>query len=428
MNTRTTIIELFEAARLSAALAEQWLEHAERQHKSIDECLLDSGVIAAPESRTLRMMVAGYANLSVTGLLGSFNVENAKALETAALAPPVSSSPAPAIEPAPAQSVESAPEIEAAPQEPERDEAETPQPALELPALPALDRELLDVALGPVPIGFGSAEAWLGTRIGPYVLHEFLGEGSTCRVFAGRHEILGTTRVIKLVARGADPELLVRECTLLTEFDHPNIARLVEFDVDRGVPYAVLEYREGQTLARHLEAQGELGEELAVRLATQMSAALQYCHERDILHLDIKPANILITPDEQFVLIDFGLAAMGREEESGALFRGTPAYASPEQIVDPEQVGPRSDLYSLGLTVHEALAGPASQATGEGATFSRHLFRELPSLAELMDVSPRTSRVVSELTKRPPLERPESAADVLRFFDQPQEPVLEVAV
>ncbi len=223
-----------------------------------------------------------------------------------------------------------------------------------------------------------------GATIGRYTLVRRLGEGGQGAVYLAEDPKLKRRVALKVLSKlGAlTPERLERfrrEAEIASRLDHPGICTVHETDTVSGLPFVVMRYVDGESLADRIEARaageppsrGEVME--SVRIAEEAARALQAAHEAGVVHRDVKPSNILLTADRRPVLLDFGLAR-DLDDDVGGLTRtgdvfGTPAYMSPEQIA-PERgsVDTRTDVYSLGVTLYELLTGvrPFDAATREG--------------------------------------------------------------
>lgn len=216
-----------------------------------------------------------------------------------------------------------------------------------------------------VAFAVGGATMGAGTRIGPYLLREAIGRGGMGEVFAavradGQYE----QRVaLKLVRAGlSTPDVLERfraERQILAGLDHPNIARLLDGGTTQdGVPYLVMELVDGAPIDVFCHDRG-LTVRDRLRLFLQVCAAVQYAHQRLVIHRDLKPGNILVTRDGVPKLLDFGIAKMldplGSARET-ALRPLTLEYASPEQVRG-EAVSTASDVYALGVVLYQLLTG-----------------------------------------------------------------------
>jgi non-specific serine/threonine protein kinase/serine/threonine-protein kinase len=206
-----------------------------------------------------------------------------------------------------------------------------------------------------------------GSALGAWRLLRRIGEGGMGTVWlAERADGQFVQRgALKLIRAGFASEELVRrfrrERQILAALDHPNIARLLDGgNTPEGLPYLVMEYIEGESLYEHCSRRA-LSVRDRLQLFLRLCAAVQYAHQKLVLHRDLKPGNVLVTPDGTPRLLDFGVGKMFDPEESTADLRTvglplTPQYASPEQLRGGE-VTTSSDLYSLGVLLYELLTG-----------------------------------------------------------------------
>ncbi|MFL6262086.1 MAG: protein kinase domain-containing protein [Thermoanaerobaculia bacterium] len=202
-----------------------------------------------------------------------------------------------------------------------------------------------------------------GSRIGNYEILEMVGGGAMGEVYKARDQRLGRVVALKFLPAdlARDPSArrrFVHEAKAVAALDHPNVATLYDMgESEGGRMFLALAFYEGETLQQRLE-RGPLPLPEAVSIARQIAQGLAAAHRVHIIHRDIKPANVVILPDGKVKLLDFGLAKM-----TGATLLtqmgsspGTPAYKSPEQTRG-DQVGPRSDLWALGVVLYEMLTG-----------------------------------------------------------------------
>jgi len=226
--------------------------------------------------------------------------------------------------------------------------------------------------LSPVSPSGGGGTAQpedLPARLGPYRVVRRLGSGGMGLVLlASRDDDQFRRRVaIKLIKRGMDSEQVLKrfelERQVLGALNHPNIARLLDAGVsDDGRPYFVMEYVEGQGLLDYCDAnQLSINERLA--LFTKVCSAVQSAHQSLVVHRDLKPGNIIVGPDGEPKLLDFGIAKLLNPDLAGVtVLTGeqqrlmTPEYASPEQVRG-EPITTLSDVYSLGVLLYELLTG-----------------------------------------------------------------------
>jgi serine/threonine-protein kinase len=139
--------------------------------------------------------------------------------------------------------------------------------------------------------------------------------------------------------------------------DHPNIVKLKDFIQKDNTCFLVMEYLEGQTLENYINhVTGPIPETQAIHIILHVLAGVQYAHENHVLHLDLKPSNIMITKEGNIKLIDFGISVKFLEANKGHIM-GSPLYMSPEQTEGGAQIDTRSDIYSLGITFFQMLTG-----------------------------------------------------------------------
>ncbi len=204
-----------------------------------------------------------------------------------------------------------------------------------------------------------------GSRIGPFVLVEVLGEGGSSTVFHATRDIEGATQhvALKLMRRGIySPDaqrLFRREQRALIQLRHPNIARMIEGGVtDAGLPYIALELVAGNTITDHVHL-NDLNLRERLRLFCVVCLAVDAAHRALIVHRDLKPSNVLVTDEGEVKLLDFGIAKLLAENDDGILTQlpaFTPAYAAPEQ----RKGGPittATDVYALGVLLGELITG-----------------------------------------------------------------------
>jgi serine/threonine protein kinase len=208
-----------------------------------------------------------------------------------------------------------------------------------------------------------------GARVGGYVLCEKLGEGVSCHVFRGVADAgspPGGSAAVALKIlnwenvfdRDAAMRQLRTEAAALARVRHPSVVRFVDFGLDPRWPYLVTGFVEGAPLGGLLRAGGALPARWALHLASQVLDALGAVWRAGLVHRDVKPDNILVGPRGAATLIDFGLAKPERAGERGVPeLAGTAGYLAPEQARNAGAVDRRADVYSLGVTLYEALTG-----------------------------------------------------------------------
>ncbi len=207
--------------------------------------------------------------------------------------------------------------------------------------------------------------------IGNYDLIEKVAEGGMGTVYKGRHRETGQIVAIKVIAPHMVSNQVVlkrfqQEYNASRLLNHPNIVRALEFNNTNSTPYMVMEFVEGESLGSKLEREGKLSEAEAKRLIIQVAQGLYKAHKEKLIHRDVKPDNILITPDGRAKLTDLGLVKeLVKEVETDLnLTRtgrglGTPNFMSPEQFRNAKNADQRCDIYSLGATLYMMVTGEA---------------------------------------------------------------------
>jgi serine/threonine-protein kinase len=254
---------------------------------------------------------------------------------------------------------------------------------------------------------------------GRYEVEREIGKGGNARIYLARHPD-GHLVALKIL----HPELLVsvaadrflREIKLASQLDHPHIAKLLDSGERDWLVFYVMTYVEGPTLREHLAQAGKLPVADALRLAGDLLGALEHAHGHGIIHRDVKPDNVVMSP-EGAVLLDFGIAravsASGKDRLTrSGIAVGTSTYMSPEQISALQEIDPRSDLYSLGCVLFECLAGhPPFINKNEAVVLHMHLSQPAPDLRVLRPEVPEVlSSAIARALAKTPEERWESAS------------------
>ena len=196
---------------------------------------------------------------------------------------------------------------------------------------------------------------------------EKVGGGGMGTVFKARQPGLDRTVALKILSAGSpSPEFherFLREARAMAKLSHPDIVTIHEFGEADGFYYFIMEFVEGESLAARLQ-QGPVEVSEASRIIGSVSEALEFAHERGIIHRDIKPGNILLGPDGGVKVADFGLAKLVRDDSTDAFSLtmenqtiGTPFYMAPEQRACSAKVDHRADVYALGVVLYEMLTG-----------------------------------------------------------------------
>ncbi|MFN7944812.1 MAG: serine/threonine-protein kinase [Blastocatellia bacterium] len=278
----------------------------------------------------------------------------------------------------------------------------------------------------------------IGKTIGNYVITSELAEGGMGAVYRGKHRTLPREVVIKSILlsgfSSGTHELLkarfLREACIQSQLDHPNIVRIYEFFAAQDNYYLVMEYVAGMSLADLLKRQGRLSPPQAIQLFKQALAGMDYAHKftyldeanathTGIVHRDIKPGNMLLDGQARLRITDFGIVKVGSESgltQSG-FNPGTVAYMSPEQLRGLA-LDARSDIYSLGVTFYEMLAGqlpfPSSTPGSDYETRKGHIELQPPALPELhADIPAELNELVQRSLHKDPGGRYQTVAEFM---------------
>ncbi|HTL35442.1 MAG TPA: serine/threonine-protein kinase [Kofleriaceae bacterium] len=269
----------------------------------------------------------------------------------------------------------------------------------------------------------------VGTVLGKYRILSELSSGGMGEVYRAQHEILGRSAAIKVLR----PELtendslvtrFINEAKAASAIRHPGIIEVLDFGVtEDGRNYLVMEFLEGESLAKRLEKRKRLPDHEAAEIGRGIAAALDAAHKKGIVHRDLKPDNVFMVPDidmpkgERPKVLDFGIAKLADTDsgntQTGVLI-GTPMYMAPEQARAAAQIDHRADLYSLGCILYELVVGePPFVGAGSGELIALHMFETpVPPRKRVMSVSPALEAIILKLLAKEPGDRFQSAAQV----------------
>jgi serine/threonine-protein kinase len=256
----------------------------------------------------------------------------------------------------------------------------------------------------------------LGTR---YLIERELGRGGMATVYLARDQKHGRPVAVKVLrpelASSIGPERFLREIQMAARLTHPHILPLHDSGEVEGLLYYVMPYIEGESLRDHLQREHRVDLDQALELGREVADALDYAHQHGVVHRDIKPENILIA-NGHAVVADFGIAravSSGAEllTEAGSAV-GTPMYMSPEQVEGDPDLDGRSDIYSLGCVLFEALTGvPPFQGRSAQAILVRRLTESPPALRTLNpEIPAAVEAAVARALSREPADRFATAA------------------
>ncbi|WP_425613429.1 protein kinase [Anatilimnocola sp. NA78] len=269
-----------------------------------------------------------------------------------------------------------------------------------------------------------------GEQLGRYRLERKLGQGGMGAVFKAIDLSSNQPVAIKLLNQAAamHPNAVRRftkEARLLAALNNPHITNLLEVNDEDGVPYIVLEFVDGINLQQLLRERGPLPEREALALIADVAKALVDAHQREIVHLDIKPENILLDRDHRARLTDFGIARFIDQSQSLAMTQaggliGTPLYMSPEQFKGRDEVRPQSDIYSLGITLYELLTCRTPFTADDPISLgSMHAFEDPPAIRKLNPLlSEQVAAIVHKCLAKHPGDRYADAAHLVRELER----------
>ena len=280
----------------------------------------------------------------------------------------------------------------------------------------------------PGSVGVDGAGAEI-QMLGEFKLIRRLGQGGMAQVYLAEQTSLGRKVALKLlrperVESANNLKRFLTEATAAAALSHPNIVAVYLLGEHDGRNYIVQEYVSGGNLREFINRKGPPEVNQAVQMLKQTAAALQAAHDKGIVHRDIKPENILLTPQGDVKVADFGLAQLTLEGERVNLTQegvtmGTPLYMSPEQV-SASQIDARSDLYSLGVTAYHLLSGkpPFAGKTSMAVAMAHVRQKPQPLQEQREDLPPVLCRIVHKLLAKDPKNRYQTAAELLRDLNR----------
>src|SRR5579872_940572 len=274
-----------------------------------------------------------------------------------------------------------------------------------------------------------------GTKLGAYVIRSALGAGGMGEVYRATDTRLGRDVALKVLpaemaCNGERLARFQREARAVASLNHPHIVTLYSVEEADGIPFLTMEYVSGESLDRRIPP-GGLPVSQLIEIARALAEALVAAHEKGIIHRDLKPANIMLTGEGRIKILDFGLAketgdrkpddATVDQTQVGSIV-GTPAYMSPEQVLG-RAVDVRTDIFSLGLVLHEMATGRRAFQATTSAELVSAVLRDTPPV--VTDVRPELpaelGRLIRRCIEKDPQHRWQTARDVaneLRDLEQ----------
>ena len=312
-----------------------------------------------------------------------------------------------------------------------------------------------DVDEGPMPSSLPAsrrsrAPAGLKRTFGRYRIIKRLGRGAMGSVYLAQDTQLERRVALKVPhlrsgGYGSDPDRIDldrfwREARIAATLDHPNLCPVYDVGQVDGIPYLSMAYIKGRPLSDYIDPDRPMPLRRVAALTRRLALALEVAHQRGVIHRDLKPSNIMVNSRHDLVIMDFGVAwRIGSSDErltKTGFFLGTPAYMSPEQLSGrPEALGPRCDVYSLGVIMYELMTACRPFQGQEAVVLGQILFIEpAPPSGHRPDLDPQIEAICLKAMAKRPEERyatmGELAAalgDYLRVGSLPSPPTITPA-
>lgn len=258
-----------------------------------------------------------------------------------------------------------------------------------------------------------------------YQLLQAFGTGGMAVVYRAHDLMLERTVAIKVLREDFSRDFAFRErfrqeAKAAANLSHPNIVTVHDFGLDSGRLFIVMEYVPGTDLKSLLQQRGRFSLEEAIPLMVQACAGIGYAHRAGLVHCDVKPHNMLVTPDQRLKVTDFGIAralATIRPDEQSEVVWGSPQYFSPEQAAGAAP-SPSSDVYSLGVILYEMLTGQLPFKSDNPAELAR-LHREMPPIAPRRlnpAIPPALEQIILKVLSKEPAARYRTADQLGRVL------------
>src|SRR5713101_4953108 len=249
----------------------------------------------------------------------------------------------------------------------------------------------------------------VGQQLGNYRLVRLIGRGSFAEVYLGEHLHLNTQAAIKvlhahLTSEGS--EQLRAEARTLARLMHPHIVRVLDFDVEDGIPFLIMEYAPNGSLRQRHPKGTQVPLDTIVSYVKQVAEALHYIHQQKLIHRDVKPENMLFGPQNEVLLIEDGsiIIAQSTRSQQAQDAAGSVTYMAPEQLMGKPR--PASDQYALAVVVYEWLSGEPPFSGSVQQIASRHLSTPPPSLrTKVLTIPPAIEHVVLKALAKDPQQR-----------------------
>ncbi|MEI7894754.1 MAG: serine/threonine-protein kinase [Myxococcales bacterium] len=274
------------------------------------------------------------------------------------------------------------------------------------------------------------AGAFIGKRVGNYLITKLLGSGGMGDVYIAEHPALGKRVAVKFLSDQLGAQIAERflaEARAVTLINHPGVVEILDFGELEGHLYYVMELLEGRELEAYARDHGKLSANEVLPLLSQIAAALEAVHALGVVHRDLKPTNIFVVEKggpPTVKLLDFGIAKVFSPTHPAQTIAGqvlgTPAYMSPEQAAgQTDRIGPHTDIYSLGVVLYELLCGHLPFVHELPLQVMAMHLRDVPPPLASKDktIAPLVCAVVEKCLRKNPEERPKSARLLLQAFE-----------
>jgi serine/threonine-protein kinase len=261
-----------------------------------------------------------------------------------------------------------------------------------------------------------------------YHIKEILGVGGMGTVFRAQDAELDEIVAIKTLKPeilSQDPSALERfkgEIRLARRISHRNVVRTHDLGEVDGVYFISMEYVEGKSLKELIRARGRLAAQTTLTVAKQLLRALEVAHEQGVIHRDIKPQNVVVTPDGVLKVMDFGIARLAKRKDGvtqAGMIVGTPEYMAPEQLMGDE-VDARVDLYATGVVLYECLTGRMPFTADSPITLITKVLEETPPAPRTIaaEIPTPLADLVMRALSKDPAKRPQTAAEFHDLLDE----------
>ncbi len=298
-----------------------------------------------------------------------------------------------------------------------------------------LPEQLEDKQIAQTAVDLGYLNVWQAEQLkagrtkftlGPYQVIDSIGRGGMGHVFKAEHSMLGRIEACKVLPKSkTTPDSIAtfhREIRAQAQLDHPNLVRLSYAGQDGATYFFVTEYVPGADLRQLVRQRGMLSAPAAATIISQAAQGLAYAHANHLVHRDIKPGNLLVTPDGRTKLTDLGLAGflheddLAQDDPSAGKIVGTADYLAPETIVAPSDIRAVSDIYSLGCTLYYAVTGKVPFPGGSTADKLRRHQEEAPLNPQRFnpDLDDAFLEVLSKMMGKDPAKRLQTAQEVIQ--------------